>query len=45
MLTFNGDRWASRTSASLLHEAGLADFVAPDQEGYVARAIALARGV
>jgi protein O-GlcNAc transferase len=43
VLTFTGDRWASRTSASLLLEARLPDFVAPDKEGYVARAIALAR--
>jgi predicted O-linked N-acetylglucosamine transferase (SPINDLY family) len=42
VLTFSGDRWASRTSASLIREAGLPDFVAPDKEGYVASAIALA---
>ena len=42
VLTFSGDRWASRTSASLLREAGLPEFVASDQEGYVAHAIALA---
>jgi predicted O-linked N-acetylglucosamine transferase (SPINDLY family) len=43
VLTFTGDRWASRISASLLHAAGLAEFVAPDQDGYVERAIALGR--
>jgi predicted O-linked N-acetylglucosamine transferase (SPINDLY family) len=43
VLTFAGDRWVSRTSASLLREAGLAEFVAPDLDGSVARAIALAR--
>jgi predicted O-linked N-acetylglucosamine transferase (SPINDLY family) len=42
VLTFSGDRWASRTSASLLREAGLPEFVAPDRESYVDRAIALA---
>jgi len=41
MLTFNGDRWASRTSRSLLLAAGLGEFVAPDQAGFVAAAIAL----
>jgi len=42
VLTFTGDRWAARISTSLLMEADLADFVAADLEGYVARAIALA---
>jgi predicted O-linked N-acetylglucosamine transferase (SPINDLY family) len=42
VLTFAGDRWAARISASLLREAGLPDFVAADLENYVARAIALA---
>ena len=42
VLTFQGDRWVSRTSASLLLEAGLPEFVAPDLESYVARAIELA---
>ncbi len=41
VLTFHGDRWASRISASLLREAGLADFVAPDPESFVDRAIHL----
>jgi predicted O-linked N-acetylglucosamine transferase (SPINDLY family) len=42
VFTFSGDRWAARISASLLREAGLPDFVAPDLESYVARATALA---
>jgi Flp pilus assembly protein TadD len=42
VLTFTGDRWASRISASLLHNAGLTEFVAPDLECYVARARELA---
>ena len=33
----------ARISASLLREAGLTEFVAPDLEGYVDRAIAMAR--
>ena len=41
-LTFNGDRWASRTSRSLLLAAGLGEFVAADQAGFEAAAIALA---
>jgi protein O-GlcNAc transferase len=44
-LTFDGDRWASRTSASLLLAAGLRDWVLPDLAGYVDRAIALANDV
>lgn len=43
VLTFDGDRWASRTSRSLLLAAGLADWVMPDETAYVDRAIALAR--
>jgi predicted O-linked N-acetylglucosamine transferase (SPINDLY family) len=43
VMAFTGDRWAARISTSILREAGLAEFVAPDLEGYVARAIALAR--
>ncbi len=42
VLTFIGDRWASRISTSLLVEAGLSEFVAADQEGYIALAGALA---
>jgi predicted O-linked N-acetylglucosamine transferase (SPINDLY family) len=42
VLSFDGDRWASRTSKSLLLAAGLADWVMADEEAYIARAIALA---
>src|SRR6185312_7191795 len=34
LLTFNGDRWASRTSRSILTEAGLDCFVADDQPAF-----------
>jgi predicted O-linked N-acetylglucosamine transferase (SPINDLY family) len=43
VLTFDGDRWASRISASLLRNAQMPEFVAPDLDGYVNRAIELAR--
>lgn len=42
VLTFNGDRWVSRTSRSILHAAGLNDWVAPSQRAYVDQAVALA---
>lgn len=42
VLAFNGDRWAARTSRSLLLAAGLQDWVLPDAEAYVQHAIALA---
>jgi protein O-GlcNAc transferase len=42
VLAFNGDRWAARTSRSLLLAAGLQDWVLPDAETYVQHAIALA---
>jgi protein O-GlcNAc transferase len=42
VLTFTGDRWAARISASLLLEAGLTEFVTADLEEYIALAIALA---
>jgi predicted O-linked N-acetylglucosamine transferase (SPINDLY family) len=42
VLAFDGDRWASRTSKSLLLAAGLGDWVLPDRESYVQRAVALA---
>ena len=37
--TFSGDRWASRTSASILHAGGLSDFVADDVAGYIGLAV------
>jgi len=43
VLAFNGDRWAARTSRSLLLAAGLGDWVADDAAAYVERAVALAR--
>lgn len=43
VLTFYGDRWASRISASLLRNAQLPEFVARDCDGFVAQAIDLAR--
>jgi len=42
VLSFNGDRWASRTSRSLLLAAGLSDWVRHDQADYIAAAIRLA---
>jgi protein O-GlcNAc transferase len=42
VLTFNGDRWVSRTSRSLLLAAGLGEWCAPDLSAYIERAIALA---
>ena len=44
VLTFNGDRWVSRTSRSLLLAAGLGEWCAPDLSAYIERAIALAGG-
>ncbi len=42
VLTFDGDRWASRTSASLLRQSHLSDFVVRDAGDYVDRAVQLA---
>ena len=39
VLTFRGDRWASRTSASILRAADLGEFVAADVDEYIAHAI------
>ena len=41
VLTFDGDRWASRTSKSLLLAAGLGEWVLPELDAYVDRAITL----
>ena len=35
VIAFDGDRWASRTSASILRAGGLQEFVARDLEGYI----------
>lgn len=43
VLTFWGDRWASRTSASLLRAAGMEEWVAEDRQEYVAKAVAWSR--
>jgi protein O-GlcNAc transferase len=42
VLTFRGDRWASRTSASILLAAGLCSFVRNGVDDYVSHAIELA---
>jgi protein O-GlcNAc transferase len=42
VLAFDGDRWASRTSKSLLVAAGLHDWCLADETAYVDRAVALA---
>ena len=42
VLTFVGNRWAGRTSTSILRAAGLDEFVAPDLAGYVEAAVRLA---
>jgi protein O-GlcNAc transferase len=42
VLTFDGDRWASRTSKSLLLAARFEDWVMPSREAYIKRAIDLA---
>ena len=41
VLTFCGDRWAARTSASLLRAGGLAGWVMPDAAAMVDRAVRL----
>jgi len=41
VLTFCGDRWASRTSTSIMSNAGLEDFVCKDMEDYIDRAVYL----
>jgi protein O-GlcNAc transferase len=43
VLTMNGDRWAGRTSCSILTAAGLGGWIAPDLPRFVDRAISLAR--
>jgi protein O-GlcNAc transferase len=43
VLTYAGDRWVARTSASLLCAAGLDAWVARDQDDLLAKASALAR--
>ena len=43
VLTYVGDRWAARTSASLLRAAGLDDWIASDEDDLLAKARALAQ--
>jgi predicted O-linked N-acetylglucosamine transferase (SPINDLY family) len=43
VLTFNGDRWASRQSRSLLLAAGLDDWCMSNRDAYVDRAVTLAQ--
>ncbi len=40
--SFRGDRWVSRTSASILRAAGFAEFLARDREEYIGGAVAMA---
>jgi protein O-GlcNAc transferase len=42
VVTLWGDRWVSRTSASILRAGNLGRFVNHDLDGYIAQAIALA---
>jgi len=42
VVTQRGDRWVTRTSATLMHHAGLGEFVADDVDGYVDLAVGLA---
>lgn len=42
VVTFYGDRWVSRTSASILHAATLGDFVGQGLHDYISLAIELA---
>jgi protein O-GlcNAc transferase len=42
VLTINGDRWAGRTSRSILCAAGLSEWIAADVPGFVALATQLA---
>jgi protein O-GlcNAc transferase len=43
ILTYAGDRWVARTSASIVRAAGLDEWVAGDEEDLVAKASVLAR--
>jgi protein O-GlcNAc transferase len=43
VLTMNGDRWAGRTSRSILSAAGLTEWVAADLPGFVDLGVRLAR--
>jgi predicted O-linked N-acetylglucosamine transferase (SPINDLY family) len=43
VLTYDGDRWASRTSQTLLRRTHLGDFVAASRQAYVDTAVAIAK--
>jgi protein O-GlcNAc transferase len=45
VVTFRGDRWASRTSVSILRAAGLGEFIAADVDAYVSLAVRWANSV
>jgi predicted O-linked N-acetylglucosamine transferase (SPINDLY family) len=42
VLSLQGDRFLSRTAGSIAHNAGLPDWIAADQDDYVAKAMAFA---
>ncbi len=42
VLSLRGDRFMSRTAGSIAHNAGLPDWVAADEDDYVAKAVAFA---
>ncbi len=42
LLSFVGDRWAGRIGASMMRNAGLGEWVAPDLDGHIRQAIRLA---
>jgi predicted O-linked N-acetylglucosamine transferase (SPINDLY family) len=44
VVSFWGDRWVSRTSASILRAGNLGQFVAESRDGYVKVAVQLANG-
>jgi predicted O-linked N-acetylglucosamine transferase (SPINDLY family) len=42
VLSLRGDRFLSRTASSIAHNAGLPDWIAADEDDYVAKAMAFA---
>ncbi|HTA41272.1 MAG TPA: tetratricopeptide repeat protein [Bryobacteraceae bacterium] len=44
VVTFAGDRWASRTSASILRAGNLGQFIASGIQGYISLAVSLGSG-
>jgi protein O-GlcNAc transferase len=45
VLSMQGDRFLSRTAASIAHNAGLPDWIATSEDDYVAKAIAFSQNV